>query len=149
MTDDVGARLAKADKLLAAAEILVELQLPDTGDLPELAIPVAYYAAFHAAMAGLQAVHGAASSRHDRVIRAFGHLLTETFGERGDVLGQAFANAYALRVRVDYHVDPGTSADMAKQVVADAATLIEAAKEVVRLRGRTRSGTGDTTSGRG
>jgi uncharacterized protein (UPF0332 family) len=113
------------------------LRLPDAADLPELAIPVAYYAAFHAATAALQAVHGAASSRHDRVIKAFGRLLTETLGERGDALGQAFANAYALRVRVDYHVDPGTSADMARRVVEDTVRLVEAAKEVVRLRGRT------------
>jgi hypothetical protein len=28
----------------------------------------------------------------------------ETFGERGDALGQAFANAYALRVRVDLSI---------------------------------------------
>lgn len=136
MNDDVAARLTKADKLLAAAEILVDLELPDAPDLPEVAVPVAYYAAFHAATASLQAVHGQASTRHDRVIKAFGRLLTETLGEGGDALGQAFANAYALRVRVDYHIDPGTIAGMARRVVEDAAKLVEAAKEIIRRRAR-------------
>jgi uncharacterized protein (UPF0332 family) len=118
----VRARLTKASRKLRSAELLLA-----AGELDD-AISRAYYAGYHAAQALLLTV-GLSPRTHQGTLTLFGLHFVET-GKVERRLGRALHRALGDRENGDYaDVSFFDEAD-ARQCVADAAELLEAARRL-------------------
>jgi uncharacterized protein (UPF0332 family) len=118
---NLGIWLAKADRCLRSATILIECDDPDS------ACNRAYYAMFNAARAALQAVGQdelAMAKTHSGLVAAFGLHLVKT-GHIPSELGRALARE-ALRRQVSDYEGDGVSLAEAQEAIRNANTFVEA-----------------------
>lgn len=121
MTQRAEARLERARRELAAIRLLA-----DAGFATQ-AVARAYYAAFYAAEAALQA-EGQSRSKHAGVIAAFGrHVINDGGMDRSH--GIVLRTLSDRRNVADYDVPEDASAADAKAAIADAMAFVDAVAE--------------------
>nr|WP_242480356.1 HEPN domain-containing protein [Rhodovibrio sodomensis] len=90
----------KSRRLRAEAEAISPTQAPSA------VISACYYAAFHAAIAALLAVHGTAPTKHGTVHDALAKLAKAREPEAdAAAIKDALERAYEMRIRADYEPD--------------------------------------------
>ncbi|MBV9941833.1 MAG: HEPN domain-containing protein [Solirubrobacterales bacterium] len=115
--------LASSREELAAARQLVE-----TG-FPRQATSRAYYAAFYAARAALEAAGISPPKTHSGLRARFSEFANATPGIGGEV-GRALSQLETARTDADYG-DPAMSADEANDAIAKAMQIVEVIERVI------------------
>ena len=100
MSSEYRAYLDKSRSLRAEAEATPAAKAPSA------VISTSYYAAFHAAIAALLAVHGTAPTKHGKVHEALAKLAkAREPSSDAAAIKDAIERAYEMRVRADYEPD--------------------------------------------
>ncbi len=126
MNPQAGEHLARADKLLGAARLLVERAYPADS------VSRSYYAMFHAATAVLLG-HGIERSSHKGVISAFGEFIVKP-GHLPASLHASFRKAFDARQEDDYLASPSETAEKAELLLQEASEFVVACRAFLTAR---------------
>jgi len=123
MTPQAREHLARADRLLGAARLLVERAYPADS------VSRSYYAMFHAATAVLLE-RGIERSSHKGVISAFGEFLVKP-GHLSTQLHASFRKAFDARQEDDYLASPSETPDKAALLLKEAQEFVAACQRLL------------------